>query len=90
MISARFAHISGIPIEETLGSLGPALLVAFGAAWAQLRAHLRKERSPAPRLMARSLASWTASDSDGRATPTLLTTSEPDRGGRQVHGKRKR
>ena len=30
MISAPFAHIAGIPIEETLGSLGPALLVASG------------------------------------------------------------
>ena len=41
MIGAPFAHIGGIPIEETLGSLGPALLVAFGVAWAQLRARLR-------------------------------------------------
>jgi hypothetical protein len=31
MISAPFAHIAGIPIEETLGSLGPALL-AFAPA----------------------------------------------------------
>jgi FtsZ-interacting cell division protein ZipA len=41
MIGAPFAHIGGIPIEETLGSLGPALLVAFGVAWAQLRARVR-------------------------------------------------
>ena len=47
MISAPFAHIGGIPIEETLGSLGPALLVAFGVAWAQLRARLRPVRSRA-------------------------------------------
>lgn len=40
MISAPFAHLGGIPVEETLGSLGPALLVAFGMAWAQLRARL--------------------------------------------------
>jgi hypothetical protein len=45
MISAPFAHIGAIPIEETLGSLGPALLVAFGVAWAQLRARLRPGRS---------------------------------------------
>ena len=47
MISAPFAHIGGIPIEETLASLGPALLVAFGVAWAQLRARLPRIRSPA-------------------------------------------
>ena len=47
MISAPFAHIGGIPIEETLGSLGPALLVAFGMAGAQLRARLRPVRSRA-------------------------------------------
>jgi hypothetical protein len=41
MIRAPFAHIGGIPIEETLGSLGPAVLVAFGVGWAQLRARLR-------------------------------------------------
>jgi hypothetical protein len=42
MISAPFAHIGGIPIEETLAPFGPALLVAFGVAWAQLRARLRR------------------------------------------------
>ena len=47
MSSAPFAHIGGVPIEETLGSLGPALLVAFGVAWAQLRARLRPVRSRA-------------------------------------------
>jgi hypothetical protein len=47
MNSAPFAHIGGVPIEETLGSLGPALLVAFGVAWAQLRARLRPVRSRA-------------------------------------------
>ena len=53
MISAPFAHIAGIPIEETLGSLGPALLVAFGVAWAQLRARLRLPRSRATKPTAR-------------------------------------
>jgi hypothetical protein len=47
MIGAPFAHIAGLPIEETIGSLGPALLVAFGVAWAQLRARLRPVRSRA-------------------------------------------
>jgi hypothetical protein len=35
-------HVGGIPIEETLASLGPALLVALGVAWANLRARLRR------------------------------------------------
>jgi hypothetical protein len=47
MISAPFAHIGGIPIEETLAPFGPALLVAFGVAWAQLRARLRPVHSRA-------------------------------------------
>jgi hypothetical protein len=41
VIGVPFAHVGGLPIEETLGSLGPALLVGFGAAWARLRAHVR-------------------------------------------------
>jgi len=39
------AHIGGIPIEETLGSFGPALLIALGAAMAILRARFRRVRS---------------------------------------------
>jgi hypothetical protein len=42
-----FAHIGGIPIEETLGSYGPALLVLVGAASARLSIgwrHLRGRR----------------------------------------------
>ena len=45
MTGAPFAHVTGIPIEETLGSFGPTLLVGFGVAWAQLRARLRRARS---------------------------------------------
>jgi hypothetical protein len=41
VISAPFAHVGGIPIEETLASLGPALLLAFGVACAKLRARVR-------------------------------------------------
>jgi hypothetical protein len=40
-------HVGGIPIEETLASLGPALLVALGVAWANLRACLRRVGSRA-------------------------------------------
>ena len=47
MISAPFAHIGGVPVEETLGSLGPALLVAFGVAWTRLRALRRPVRARA-------------------------------------------
>jgi hypothetical protein len=39
-----FAHISGIPIEETLGSYGPALLVVVGAASARLSIRFRHLR----------------------------------------------
>jgi hypothetical protein len=65
MISAPFAHIGGIPIEETLGSLGPALLVAFGVAWAQLRARLRPVRSR-PSAPARRRRAMQADRSDLR------------------------
>jgi hypothetical protein len=47
MTGALFAHVGGFPIEETLGTLGPALLVAFGMASAQLRARLRRVRARA-------------------------------------------
>jgi hypothetical protein len=47
VIGVPVAHVGGIPIEETLGSLGPALLVGFGVAWANLRARLRRVRSRA-------------------------------------------
>ena len=47
MISVPFAHVGGIPIEEALGSFGPALLVGFGVAWVKLRARLRPLRSRA-------------------------------------------
>jgi hypothetical protein len=47
MIMVPLAHVAGLPIEETLASLGPALLVGFAAAWANLRARLRPVRSRA-------------------------------------------
>jgi hypothetical protein len=52
VIGVPFAHVAGIPVEETLGSFGPALLVALGVAWANLRARLRRVRSRAPVLLA--------------------------------------
>jgi hypothetical protein len=50
MTGAPFAHVGGFPIEETLGALGPALLVAFGVALAQLRARLPRVRARASAL----------------------------------------
>jgi hypothetical protein len=56
MIGVPFAHVGGIPIEETLASLGPALLVGVAATWANLRARLRgaRRRAGAHALRARS------------------------------------
>jgi hypothetical protein len=44
-MSLPCAHIGGVPIEETLGSFGPALLIALGAVAAKLRARLLRMRS---------------------------------------------
>jgi hypothetical protein len=41
------AHIGGLPVEETVGSIGPAILVAFGAAFRATWWRARKERSDA-------------------------------------------
>jgi hypothetical protein len=41
------AHIAGMPVEETIGSFGPAVLLTFGAGSATLRAGLRRARSSA-------------------------------------------
>ena len=46
MTGLPLAHVGGIPFEETLGSLGPALLVAAAAASAKLSA--RRRRLPKP------------------------------------------
>ena len=37
MTNVAFAHVAGVPIEETLASFGPLLFVGFGVAWASLR-----------------------------------------------------
>jgi hypothetical protein len=54
VISTPFAHVGGIPIEETLASFGPALLAGFGVASATLRARLRRVRSSATEHAARA------------------------------------
>jgi hypothetical protein len=38
------AHVGGLPLEEAVGSFGPALLVALGAAATRLRALGRRAR----------------------------------------------
>jgi hypothetical protein len=40
-----FAHVGGLPLEETLATGGPALLTALGALTAQLRARRIRSRS---------------------------------------------
>ena len=49
MTGLPLAHVGGIPFEETLGSLGPALLLAAAAASAKLSARRRRLRKPARR-----------------------------------------
>src|SRR5215207_9736363 len=43
-MSLPLAHVGGIPVEETVGMIGPALLVALGAATATVRARWRRVR----------------------------------------------
>jgi hypothetical protein len=43
------AHVGGIPIEETLASIMPALLLTFGAASATMRGRLLRARGEASR-----------------------------------------
>lgn len=45
MIGLTIAHVGGIPIEETLGSLGPVALLAAGAASAMLSTRIRHLRA---------------------------------------------
>jgi hypothetical protein len=39
-----FAHIAGMPVEETVASFGPVLLLASGGCVAALRARLARLR----------------------------------------------
>ena len=45
MTGVPLAHVGGLPIEETLASFGPALLLALGVARAKLRAGPNREQS---------------------------------------------
>jgi hypothetical protein len=44
-MSPPVGHVGGIPFEETLAACGPALLTAFGAVAARLRARRRRSAS---------------------------------------------
>jgi hypothetical protein len=47
-MTTPFAHVAGLPVEETLGMYGPALLLVLGAASARVGARLRRlRRGPA-------------------------------------------
>ena len=49
------AHVAGVPVEETLLMLGPALIVAGGMVTARIRAGLRRPlRPPGARRARRS------------------------------------
>jgi hypothetical protein len=41
MISPPFAHIAGMPVEETLGMYLPVFVLAFGAITATVRSRFR-------------------------------------------------
>jgi hypothetical protein len=43
-VSVTFAHVGGVPLEETLGMYGPALVLALGVASARVGARLRRLR----------------------------------------------
>jgi hypothetical protein len=70
MIGLPIAHIGGIPVEETLGSLGPVLLLAAGAASALLSARIRYLR-----------ARWRRRGA-GKRKPSSVKGAEDGRGGR--------
>jgi hypothetical protein len=42
VIGLVLGHVGGIPIEETVASLTPAVLLAFGAAAARLRGWVKR------------------------------------------------
>ena len=49
MLPLPFAHIAGIPVEETLLSFGPVVAVAGGAASVWLRGRIADARQRARR-----------------------------------------
>jgi hypothetical protein len=49
VIALPLAHVAGLPVEETIGAFGPALLMAVGIAWARLRATVARRKAPTSR-----------------------------------------
>jgi hypothetical protein len=66
MMSLPFAHIVGIPIEETLAPIIPVLVLVVGVASATLRARLRRLRSS------------TGNDAPGRTRSRAARTGHPE------------
>jgi hypothetical protein len=50
------AHIAGIPVEETLGTFGPALVMILGAATISMRTRWRRLRDSVLRTQPRAHA----------------------------------
>jgi hypothetical protein len=48
------AHIAGLPVEETIASFGPVLLVALGVWATMLRARFRRRRAPGSERVSRA------------------------------------
>ena len=42
--AGQIAHLAGVPLEETIASIMPAVLLTLGAASATLRARVRRTR----------------------------------------------
>jgi hypothetical protein len=80
MIDVPLAHVGGIPIEETIGSLGPALAVGAGVAWAKLRDGLRHP----PALKPPRTRSWTRPQRD-KGRHDAVAPSRVGETGRSVH-----
>jgi hypothetical protein len=81
------AHIAGMPVEETIASLGPALLLTFGAASATLRARLRPARSSAPAAQRRRDAASAARQMpDAQDEPRSARTARQIEAARQQPG----
>ena len=68
MISVPFAHVGGIPIEDSR-VFGPALLVGFGLAWAKPRARLLPGAHSRQRARPASSAKTAAAAGEGVPRP---------------------
>jgi hypothetical protein len=77
-----FAHIGGVPVEETLGSFGPALLIALGLTAAKLRAwsvRIRTRVASHARLVPKSSAATRFNRTNAAQERLSRPTSRPSR-----------